>query len=465
VDNDSWHNLAIAHPGDELTDLILSISGTMNTQTGDAFDLAISWLRSTPRNPMLFVHAGIGSGKSTLLYRLFSYLLRQLATATENSDPDNITSEWIPIHVDLCGMYFDDSTQVADLLLSRLSWYGTLSSSLDGVGSTREWKRRLFDCGDYRFVILFDGLDELEDSQDHPWRQSVSIIRHFIETNGGRICSIIAGRSGTVSPALLKRWSQLELQPINRSQVESSLEVLDNPTAFNTLLKKSPELIAMITTPLALQAALSYARDVERQYRSQAQSPTGIQPGMAAGTVLERSQRSQSEGRVMYDSGELVNEVISAIFRHEGAKDPARSRDETRIRRINALAQLAWQLDGRAEVATIESVSRAIGADEIVRVRQMGILVLASNADYRFASPVLKAYFAARHAVHLVRTANASSASIDWDLALRHATPTARFWVQCESLFTPMLDATERESAKAFYRFVQSTTLAHASNA
>lgn len=444
VDNETWHRYAVAYPESEWLALDLSVSGTLGGLSGDALELALSWVENAKRSPVLFLHGGIGSGKSTLLNRLFSALLSQLAINTDNSDPDDITGAWIPVFVDLNGMYFDDPMMVADHVLSQLNWYGTLSASLDGVGSTRVWKRRLFECGDYRYVALFDGLDELEDSQEHPWQQSVASIRQFMESNGGRICSIIAGRNGAVSPALLKKWSQLELMPLDQSDIEASFESLESPTEMSTLLKRNIELAEILTTPLALQAVWSFAQNVERQNRRQAQKPTAIQ--------------------LTYDPGELTHEVVTAIFRHESAKDPARNRDETRIRRMNALAQLAWQLDGKTEMATLDSVSTVIGADEIVRAKQMGILVLASNAYYQFTSPLLKAYFAARHAIHLIRTANSSSDHIDWDEALRHATPSARFWVRCESLFTSMLEASERESARAFYRFVQSTTLLNPSN-
>lgn len=385
--------------------------------------------------PFLYVSGAIGSGKTTFARQVYERYLAVLADATDPDliDPDIPTGTWIPVFVDLNNWYGESGEVVADLLLSRLSLYGDIFVYHYALPAGQAWRRRLFDGQDNRFLVIFDGIDELEDSDSRPWNQSLASIRSFVEARSGRIRAVLTGRTDSLPNALLRNRTNLQLLPLDRTQVVDAATIfLDSPSYFLNTVRRDPNIERLLTNPLILETVLKYA--------------------------AETTPFSKQEGSV-YDIGDIMHRVVTAIFQHESGKDPARNREETRIRRQSSLAKLAWKLDGRSNRATFAEIEGILDVVDISRVRQMGLLDLVPGDYYEFSSIPLKAYFAARYALQIVHKLNAGGDGVDWEIELRHATPFPGFWVLCESFFTGMIASENLDAARPFYRFVQSCTL------
>jgi hypothetical protein len=158
--------------------------------------------------PPLVIEGAPGSGKSTLLFDLFRTLGARLKDG----------QGWVPIVVFLHDLPFeavDKSRSIKDVLKTYLRNLGTVLKTDDdkqAVLHMAEFVAASFN--NYRFVIIFDGLDEFTDrtvyrqfseSLDGLMRKSASKDRFFIscrdEDNYGRI----AGRTVSILPMASKQ--------------------------------------------------------------------------------------------------------------------------------------------------------------------------------------------------------------------------------------------------------------------
>jgi len=443
VDNEAWHSYAAGQlrtfdasgqPLPPELKFYQPVSGRSGSTTEDALTFLRSWQQQR-RTPILFLHGGIGSGKSTLLEQFSDLLLYELETWTVQAQRHESTSPWLPILVKINEEHFDDADAVADFLLRHLNLYGDLDQSFKIGPVPVEWRRRLFDDQDYRFLVMLDGLDELEDSAEHPWKRSFQSIRQFVELHGGHIRAILSARTGTLPWADLPRgWCELKLLPLTDAQVGNSLKKLESPQgpALTRLLESRLELSRLMTCPLAMSAVFDYAE--------------------SSAPKVSRSRRPT------YEVGKIVDRIVTAILAHESIKDVSLQRDSARDRRRKALAELAWKLDGQQEEVTLAVLEEVLGVAEVLRARQMGILeYMPETGLYKFASSLLKAYFAAQHALGIALTARAQGQTVDWPSEFCHAEKQAEFWRLCGDILSSIAwDANVSKSLAPVYQFVAS---------
>lgn len=429
IDSATWNAYVRHHPRYPPPLFHQPLSARMNVENQDALELLRSWL-FIGREPVLLLHGTIGSGKSTLLGLFANMLLDELELASRLPDDTAIPDAWIPVLMPLAEKSFERVEDVGKAVVSALNLSGDLSKSLESTGLPPGWQQRILDSPDYSFALLLDGLDEMEDTASHPWTHSFEQLRAFSESHGNRIKVILTARSGTVPWARPPRgWSEISLLPLSLPQVLDSVNQIGD-AILPEFLYANPAITEQMTCPLVLNA------------------------------VLENEQQSYQRGLepdAQLHVGLILHEIVTAILRHESSKDPSLSRHEARIQRRNALARLAWRLDGRSEVASLEVALKELGEQEVLRARQMGILRLVSDDYYSFTSQLLKAYFAAQHALGVALNAYLQGGSIDWAKELSHASRTAGFWELCRDILeTIVIDDQLNEFLNPFYEFVGS---------
>ena len=434
VDNSGWNAYATSQPRHPSPEFHQPITGWSDRSATDGFDWLVHWLNEH-RYPVLYLHSGAGSGKSTLLRLLNDHLLDQLKDWTKRAQRHEATPLWIPILVEVTGEHFGTPEVVVDHLLHRLNLYGDLSSTFDLRPGDLEWRRRLFESPDYRFVVIVDGLDEMDRLEERCWTESMVSICHCVESHGLHMRSIVSARTGTLPTMSLRPgWMKFQLLPLDRERVEAGIMLLEQPSerqAIFHLLTRSPELHDLMVHPLALDAALSY---------------------------VQRSSRDQvGQLNLSFRLGEILDHIVTAMLAHEAAKDLSPSRDWVRIQRREALAKLAWNIDGGRDRVPISFVERHLGtAEEVQRVLQMGILTYTRDGQVEFRAMILKAYFAARHALTINNLPEVGDIEAHWASELMHAKPRLGFWTMCESILSSLLEDDEDFASLApFYRYVQ----------
>jgi hypothetical protein len=417
---------------------------------GLAIEYLDDWLGDAQTN--LCLEGGIGSGKSTILRQFHSLLLKRLQMDVDGRKIHEPPQQWIPVWVDVNGESFAETTVVADLVLDRIADFGLPFNS--EVGSRpAEWRRKILESPDLRYVIMFDGLDEMDESEVD-WQKSLRSVRRFCESRRSQIRAILSARTGHyIWDRNRAGWDRLELQPLREEQARESAKRLLYPDAFMQAVFGLPDLKRYVVNPLGMNRLLSFADEFEeasRRRRSEIESSL----------TFSEMKSMEEESAPRYEVGQLVDILINAILEHESLKDIGQKRDLRRKKRITALAKLAWKLDGRDNLAPLAELERifneeTLEEEELLRAKQMGILEdTISASEWGFASDLMKAYFLAQHAIGLAQSAHFQRLpGVDWDVALKGSVMTAPIWRMAGNLLVSLpLQAEAKRNLEPFIR-------------
>lgn len=415
IDNLSWLNLA-RRPDMPKPNFYAPVDGVYGDldqtedvietrERKDALSLLREWLNDgTASN--LYLHGSVGAGKTTLL-RVFDSVVRKELEAKNAelaliSDEPPTTS--IPVFVSLHGQDFGDAASVADFVLEQANITGDLSAIYDATNSTPEWRRRLLDSPGHHFVVMLDGLDEMEDD-GYSWSKSLRSIKRFCDAHRGRVRVILSGRSGTpLWSGSTEGWRQLRLLALTDVHVHASASKLDYADRVWEVVEGAQELRDHLAIPLVMDYVFDFCREIEWTAERNGEMP-------------------------FFELGRLVHEAVQAVLVHESRKDMRLHRDEARAHRSSSLATLAWRLDGAVNDAPLTVIESILGEGEVYRAEQMGIIAKGRAHDtWCFSTLVVKSYFVARYAVGLARVALIDPGAVDWKSELDKLKRGAELW-------------------------------------
>jgi len=406
-----------------------------------------------------------GAGKTTLLNQVVLAQAEEALGRLEaaEDDPKSWEEVYIPVLVDLRELQFGESPS-SEELQREIAKSMRIPLRADSAGSE---PGAIFDSYWVRFLVCLDGLDEFAMLQED--RVTGQLVLALLRWGTPRHPIIVASRSYAIEHYLLGQRHRCEvfhLQPLGEPAVEHLLmhhllraippEDLDRATLeeaakgilaeIQGIFREDRELRDLIATPLNLESALDYFKDLVRARAQELQEPqegrerttAEMEPSPAeiplGSSDLPQEVVEDVEDKVGHievpepehievpepedetgpaeeallgppplegpepssrpTKARLVNAVIHGLVLHEVQKDPAPSAPVECWERIEKIEDLALYMDGRRDRVGYTVAIEKSGRPAFLQAWRLGIL--ECNGDAFFRSRLLIFYFGAR---------------------------------------------------------------------
>jgi len=427
----------------------LSAYQTLHTaEEGEALSDAIrKFLES--RRQKLFIIGDAGIGKSSFLCRLVAEWAKagrsamlEIRKCVEFRPPP----EWVPIYYPLRNREITGHGDLAKSLANEVKWIANIPMP---QGCPPE---RLFELRDVHWLVCFDGLDELWDTeQQRAFLAAVNELRryHYIKV-------IITSRPDTSIPA--PAGSVLHVAPLSYNQIVSYLEGnLTGPGLLEELLNlldQCPEFLEICAIPSYLEAVVD----------SMSETPPAIlEPSMQSESAENSTtsfpfDREQVDGQDLLVSGVDVEPLlyegdpVMPEDQHEEVQETRPEFEEDAIlplgwlldraidklweREVNrklvrldsahlwwdSICELALDMDGHRSALRMKELSERLCLDCRQWVLSLGLIRRKHKGWFRFFTQLLKVYFAA----DLLRTLLEEDCAPEAQSYLEHCKPEFR---------------------------------------
>lgn len=347
-----------------------------------------------PGGRVVYISGAPGAGKTTFLRDRMYWLSKQLAANLEAQPQDSQPRLPVPVWLTLSGRWFGDEKEFGLQLADSLDRYGRFRINRSPTPQS------IFKDENLRFVLLLDGLDELE-SDPSAWKASLQAVRSFIERHR-HVKAIVTSRPSGITQ-IRRGWKVVSVSHIPQENLARLLyDNLSDPLSVFEIFDSQPDILPIVSVPLTLEAMVDYARN------------------------------SETSGRSITLAG-LVGRIVDVLFWHESEKDLDRDRHLKTLQRIGSLEELAWWMDGKHNVVDLSTVvdalgkgSRETGYENLLRIEEMGVFRITPKG-VMFSNEVLKIHFAARRLERLMTRERSTYG----DLLPKDFQEHSDFWLRC----------------------------------
>ena len=347
------------------------------------------WIDSQAHHIVLLI-GGPGTGKTTTLRQTMYILSSNLLANLEAIGSEEQPSEPIPVYVDLNERSFDGSKAFKRELVSRLDEFGCLELRNHPQPYT------FFGQGKRRFVILLDGLDEIESTNG---RQTRAAIRGVIDSSPLSMHFIVAGRTIGMPPSWLNRYPVFQIEPVEQPSIreflDGTLEV--GSEAWDFIYGDG--LLQLVSSPLAMNAFKEQWLQWEQDYREY------------------QDQRIQGEDVIRPDPptvAGVIETILTKLLHHD--IDKGTLKDESMLyERLTRLGKLALWLKVRGQETTSVSQAKEILGEAVYGYGcQLQLLKVQDDGQVCLGSSLLFDYFAVYRLKELLEH-SAGASSMTWE--------------------------------------------------
>lgn len=343
------------------------------------------WIDSQAPHIVLLT-GGPGMGKTTILrktiYTLSSNLLANLEAIGSEEQP----SEPIPVYVDLNGRSFASSEAFKQELVSRLDEFGRLE-----LRSNHSQPYTVFGQGMQQFVVLLDGLDEIESTNSS---QTRAAIRGVIDSGPFLTQFLVAGRTIGMPHSWLKRYPVFQIESVEqpkkiRNFLDGTLKV--GSEAWDFIYDKG--LLQLVSSPLAMNAFkeqwLQWEQD-DQEYQDQ---------------YIRREDAIPPDPPTVAG---VIETVLTKLLHHD--LDKGVLEDENMLyERLTHLGKLAlWLKIHNQETTPVSKAKEILGETSYEYGWQLQLLKVQDHGQVCFGSSLLFDYFAVYRLKELLENSTGS---------------------------------------------------------
>jgi GTPase SAR1 family protein len=339
--------------------------------------------------PVTLVTGPPGAGKTTLLQGMVHELSANALTELQGSSTEGELIEPIPIYVDLNSRQSPDVDDFRSKIVAGLDRF----SRLDLLDHPKQFD--FLQRSEHRFVVFLDGLDEVSSANAS---QTVCAIRAVIDYNVSRLKFIIAGRKKGIKASWLSRYPILEIEPVGRVQASVFLQAtLDRAEEAMQLLRRDPDLLALVSSPLALQTF----RDVWQIWEAEQKEYER--------RLIESNEEDGFPAPLDPSVAQVIEEIVERIVRrdvHKGTIDEM-------YEHLSVLGKLALRLKVRNQRAvTLVTAKDQLGEEAYAYFLKLGLLT-KERGKVSFSSPLLLDYFSVYSLRELIEQ-SAGTPELSW---------------------------------------------------
>ena len=341
------------------------------TDTGDSLSEVVDGFLDNNKESLLVIVGKAGMGKSAFLERLVHRLASDCLYETEQ----NIASErfdspnsLMPMYISLQGWAAPDLQLDAEVM----NWLNGKAHFWDG---RPEMPERMLDYTDCRWVICFDGLDEIWTLDGRA--RFLKSLNHFQRSHPN--VKVILSTRPDLTFAGLNRIRVVHLDALTEEQIESYLSVLAKDKQLDEIrnfLRSESELRELCGIPAFLESAVAtWIGDVTEE---------GVTGYDLFGEVV-----------VPIRKGGVLDNIYRHIWDRERDRRPVLSHEPDQW--FDETGQLAATMDGGKTSIRRREAMKCIGSEQGLNwVFSLGVLGSKPRSGWvHFVSDITKAYFAA----------------------------------------------------------------------